>query len=331
MNRLPIVMILLFLLISCNGGRNRFNVDVSSVHVPDVVIHRYDRDLFRVDPNRLRDELELLKPQYPFFLDADLGDTMKLLAMRDYLENERNRMFAHACDSVFPDLSALEPVLTGLFRHLLHYYPELKAPRVYSFVSAGDYQFPVQWADSVLLVGLDCYLGKDFPVYKADQVPLYRMERANPAYLPSDVANAFFSGIYRGGFSGNTLLENMLAAGKRILFIEAMLPEEPDYLKIGYTKEQYDWASDNEEHIWAAIIGNGLLYSTGGQTIRSFLSDGPFTAEFSQESPPRLGEYIGWRILRMYMSRNSGLTLQHVMEEQDAQKILSGSKYKPEK
>jgi len=322
----------IFLLISaCSSPGDRLKVDVSNVAVPEVVIHRYDRDLFSTDPGNLRAELERLRPEYPFFLNTDLGDTMKLLAMRDYLANERNLAFYKACDSAFPDLEKASAGLTEAFRHVVYYFPEFRLPRIYSYISGGDYQYPVQWADSVMLIALDCYLGKEFRFYKTDRLPLYRMERTDPAYIVPDAVNAIHGGLYPAASPGNTLLDQMVEAGKRILFIDAMMPDAPAHLKLGYTPAQYEWASANEEHIWAAIISNQLLYSTGGQTIRSFLADGPFTAEFSKDSPPRLGEFIGWKILLQYYEENPSLTLADLMKEEDAQKVLTLSKYKPRK
>ena len=55
----------------------------------------------------------------------------------------------------------------------------------------------------------------------------------------------------------------------------------------------------------------------------------PFTAEISQDSPGRLGIWIGWRIVDSYMRNNEHVTIQELMSEGDAQKILEQSFYKP--
>ena len=316
---------------SCSSPGDRLEVDVRDVSVPEAVIHRYDRDLFGVDQSDLRAGLEKLKPQYPFFLNTDLSDTMKLLAMRDYLVNERNTAFQKACDSAFPDLQPVSPELTEAFRHVVHYFPGFRVPRLYSYISGGDYPYPVQWADSVMLIALDCYLGRDFRLYKADQMPLYRMQRATPEYIVPDAMSAVYGGLFPAGLPGATLLDQMIQAGKRLFFVNAMIPGADKRLILGYTAGQYQWAVENEEHVWAAILSNQLLYNPGGQAIRSFLADGPFTAEFSKDSPPRLGEFIGWRILLQYYEENPQVTLPELLAEQDAQKILTLSKYKPRK
>ena len=322
---------LMFLFSGCGPANQRLNVDVSKIDLPAIKIHRYDLHLFNVKRDRLREELESLKPAYLFFLDTDLGDPAKLTDLRAYLENPRNMAFQKAVAAQYNDLAWLERDLTSAFSHYLYYYPGKSIPRVYSYISGGDYEFPVQFADSVLLIGLDNYLGKDFKPYYADGLPAYRVVRMNGENIIPDCMKLLADVTHPVQLPGNNLLEQMVEAGKRIYFIEAMIPQTEDRLKIGYSKVQNDWIVSHESNVWAAVIENRLLYTTDGKLIRSFMADGPFTAEFSNEAPARLGEWLGWQIVRKYMANHSEVTLQELMAEKDAQKILSQSGYKPSK
>lgn len=321
----------LVILSGCGHGKGRLDVDVSKVSLADLKVHRYDIDLFKVNPDQLQQGLEGLKPAYRFFLDTDLGDPAKLSEMKAYLESPRNRIFQAAVDSQYRQIAGLEGDLTMALKHYLYYYPGFKVPRIYSYVSGGDYDYPVQFADSVLLIGLDNYLGKDFKPYVSDGLPAYRISRMTAMHLVPDCMKVLGRISYPTQFPGNTLLEQMTEAGKRLLFLDAMIPQTEDRLKIGYSKEQYDWIIKNEVHVWAAIIENRILFTTDGKLIRSFMADGPFTAEFSKDAPPRLGEWLGWQIVRKYLENQPDLTFQQVMNETDAQKILSNSHFKPEK
>lgn len=323
--------LLLMILSGCNRGDRNFDIDVSGAGIPDVIIHRYDIDLFRLNPERLREELELLKPRYRFFLGTDLGDPEKLSGMKAYLESPRNREFHNAVEAQYQKVDGIENELTLAFRHYLYYYPGFKIPRVYTYISGGDYDYPVQFADSVLLIGLDNYLGRDFKPYVADGLPAYRISRMTRGHLIPDCIKVLGKITYPEQLPGNTLLEQMIDAGKRLLFMDAMIPLAEDRLKIGYSQEQYDWIVRNEFQVWAAIIENKMLFTTDGKLIRTFMADGPFTAEFSKYAPARLGEWIGWQILRKYYKNQDDLTIPQVMSEMDAQKILRMSGYKPEK
>jgi hypothetical protein len=65
--------------------------------------------------------------------------------------------------------------------------------------------------------------------------------------------------------------------------------------------------------------------------IRKFFTDGPYSHSFSSESPARLGEWLGWQIVKAYMNKNQEVTLQQLLLEEDDQKILTNSRYKPKK
>lgn len=316
---------------ACSDGKDRLNVDISGVRIPEVVIHRYDLDLFNLDIRDLQSGLERLRPDYRFFLETNLSDPVNLSEMKSYLLNHRNIEFHAAVARKYRNVGPLQATLTDAFRHFLYYYPGSRIPRVYAYISGGTYNYPVQMADSVLLIGLDNYLGKEFKPYIADGLPAYRVERMNTDRVVPDCMRALINSVRPSQLPGNNLLEQMIEAGKGIYFLEALIPDHPAHLIIGYTEKQEAWIEKNEASVWAAIIDNRLLFSTDGAIIRSFMSDGPFTAEFSQESPPRLGEWIGWQIIRKFMANNPDETLKELLSENDFQKILNGSRYKPEK
>ena len=47
------------------------------------------------------------------------------------------------------------------------------------------------------------------------------------------------------------------------------------------------------------------------------------------ESPGNTGSWLGWKIVQKFMQENPTYTLKSLMQETDAQKILTLSKYKP--
>jgi hypothetical protein len=59
------------------------------------------------------------------------------------------------------------------------------------------------------------------------------------------------------------------------------------------------------------------------------MNDAPFTSPVSQESPGRLGTFIGWQIVKGYMEKNDKLGLKDLMNEENFQKILENSGYRP--
>lgn len=328
----PISLLLLLILILCGCGRRQnSDVDVSKINIEPVRIMRYDLDLFNTNNAGFKTEVKKLQPAYRLFLGDSLDDPSKLSTLKEYLDNPRNQDLIKAVRLKYPELSAVESGLTEAFKHFRYYFPKFSVPRVYAYISGGDYEYPVQYSDSVLLIGLDNYLGKDYKPYRADGVSLYRLERMDKEFIVPACVGLLANSMFPVETGGTSLLDAMVEAGKRLYIVDAMLPSTPDRIKIGYTPEQIDWITKNERQVWAAIIENRMLYSNDGRINRVFTADGPFTAEFSKESPPLLGPWIGWQIVKQYMQRNPDVSLEELLKEKDSQKILAGSKYKPGK
>ena len=316
---------------SCNWHKDRLKVDLSQLKIPQISINRYDEDLFKIPVSDLKKGLFSIQPKYLFFLGTDLNDTLKLAEIKTYLENPRTNDFHQAVHEKFLTLTSEEERLSDAFRHINYYYPSARLPHLYGYISGGDYENPVRLVDSIMIIALDCYLGSNFKPYLSDGVSQYKIHRMTPEYIVPDCIATMVNEICPVNSSAVTLLDQMVDAGKRLYLADAFQPSAPDSLKIGYSTGQYDWITKNESHVWAAIIDNSMLYTSMSEYARVFFSDGPFTASFGKESPPRLGEWIGWRIVKAYMDNNTKVTLQNLVMERDSQKILTLSGYKPEK
>ena len=132
--------------------------------------------------------------------------------------------------------------------------------------------------------------------------------------------------------SQKDLLSKMVYNGKILYFMDALLPHIENSRKIGYTSDQIIWCKHNESNIWAFFIEHKLLYSTDHAENIKYIGEAPFTPGFPEGSPGRVGQWLGWQIVRAYMDNNPDVSLSELMEEEnDAQKILTKSKYKPGK
>ena len=79
---------------------------------------------------------------------------------------------------------------------------------------------------------------------------------------------------------------------------------------------------------WKKIIDtNHLMWK------RHFDNDGfrdiIITNGFPKESPGNIGKFIGWNIVKSYMSNHKEVTLEQLMNEKSMQKIFDESRYKP--
>lgn len=331
-NYIGLSLLAIALIIQACGRKNDplKETDVSGVEMKPVSIKRYEQDIFSVNREKLVTELRALKKKYPFFLAGNLEDTLNIIQIKEYLNDSLLNELYDDVSQQYKDVSELESTLTSAFKHIKYYYPAFEPPKVYTYVSGLDYKHPVIYADSVMLIALDNYLGSDYKTYRKLNIPKYRIRRMRKDFIPTGCIREI-AFTYLPENNDKTMLDHMIKAGKIVYFTDAMLPMLPDSLKMEYTSEQMKWVIDNERNIWAYLIENELLYTQNSQSINKLMVDGPFTGNFSNQSPARIGEWLGWQIIKEYMRENNKETLQLLMQRDDAQTLLKYSKYKPSK
>jgi hypothetical protein len=106
------------------------------------------------------------------------------------------------------------------------------------------------------------------------------------------------------------------------------MPDADPALKLGYTKEQFNGAVENEAFIWNFFTENSLLFEKDQIKIRSFIGDGPNTQELGEGSPGFISLFVGKQIISKYMKIHPETTIAQLFS-MNASSILSASKYKP--
>jgi len=74
------------------------------------------------------------------------------------------------------------------------------------------------------------------------------------------------------------------------------------------------------------------LYDTDQKLIPRFINPAPFSKfylEIDNESPGKVGSWIGWQIVRSFMENND-VSLQQLLQ-MDNKELFEKSKYKPKK
>jgi hypothetical protein len=327
------LILCLYLLTSCSCNHKKDNkIDAPKIEKKVVVkINRYDKELFSINKKDLKNELTRLKANYSFFLDGDLNDPANIKQLSDYLNDPQMIKNYQEVQKQYPDLSGLEKELSDELSYFAYYFPGHRLPQVYTYVCGMDFENPVIYADSVLLIALDMYLGKDYQLYTGFGLPAFVRYGMTKEYIAKDCARAIAKFYDYEELKDASCLDYMVYGGKIQFFIDALLPETPDSIKMEYTQKQLNWCNENESKIWAFFINNKMLYSKDYTAFMKFISDGPFTTAFGKESPARTGTWIGWQIVREYIRNTGQINLKKLIETKDSQQILQISKYKPKK
>ena len=137
-----------------------------------------------------------------------------------------------------------------------------------------------------------------------------------------------------GEVKGNRLLDYMVNNGKVLYLKSLLLPSTPDTVLLEWTTNQLNWMENNynERELWTQIIKRELLYSTRKSEFDKLIGASPKGATWMpKESPGKSANWIGWQIVKAYMQRNPETTVAELMAIEEAQKVLDGSKYRPER
>ena len=262
----------------------------------------------------------LLRRQYPS--DSALAYQLTKLATNLGLQK-----FAAETQATFGDFQPETAQLRSAFQHVKFYFPDFRVPAVYTFVSGLNQDVLV--TDSLMVLGLDFFAGPKAS-YRPN-VPGYLLRRYQRPHLVPQAVLQISPKYLKQNFTDRTLLNQMVQLGKSYYFLDRVLPCTPDSLKIGFTAREIAATQYNEQRVWAHFLTEKLLYQTQPNLTQKYVGERPHTSEIGKEAPGRIGAWVGWQVVRAYMQENPGVTLAQLLAEEDAQKILNGSKYKPKK
>lgn len=340
MNSLLKAQIYLFFLIIILASCQRSDrLDLSHIDV-DIKIVRFDQEMGALTAENAAAKNQEWKQHYdPFYSDftqymLEIGhpdEPQTIQQWQQVVQSADFEALKTAIQSVFPDLAEQETALTEAFKHIRYYFPESEIPKFYSFFSGFSIQIPV--GENYMGIGLDMFLGADSKFYPAlrESIPTYISRRFTPEnVIPRVVESYIREELYPLEQAELNLLQQMVYGGSVLYAMERVMPDVADSLIIGYTATQLNWAERYEKDIWSWFLEEKLLYEYDYHRIQKYVSEAPFTPELGDhhESAPKLGLFLGWRIVRKYMERHPEVSLRELMETADAQGILEASRYK---
>ena len=301
-------------------------------------LKRFDRDLFSIDTNNIENSLNKLEQQYGSFLNDYLYNIMVLPPQPDSVA-QKIKMFVHdyrfvydTAQKDFDDFDKQFAQIKKGLQYAKYYFPGYKVPaNIITFIGPVEGYANVL-TQSGLAVGLQLYLGQNFPVYSSEFItevyPDYQQRRFESAYIPVNCMKNIVSDIYPEKNGSDPLVYQMVDAGKRLYLLDHFLPQLDDSLKTGYTKTQLDGCYNNEADIWNYFVQNSLLFITDPIQIRDYMQDGPNTEAFGNGSPGFIGQFIGWQIVKKWMHEHEKITLEQLIRTPEKQ-IYEEARYKP--
>ena len=314
----PFIVVTCLFFLSCDK-KNKTENAVTAIPL-ELKVERFDKIFFETPPK----DLEKVKTAFPFFFPAGNDDSVWLDKMQDPIWREVHT----EVQKKYADFEPVKADLELLFKHIKYYFPETKTPKVITIISEMDYTNKAIYADSLVIISLELYLGKNHKFY---QFPNYIKQNFEQKQIMPDIVSSFSSRKIPSVMDKD-LLSQMIYRGKQLYLKDVLLPDYSDAEKMGYTPEQIKWCEENESYMWRYFIEGELLYSADQKLVTRFINPAPFSKfylEIDNESPGQVGAWIGWQMVRSYMENNKVPVADLLKTE--AKEIFSKSKYKPKK
>lgn len=313
------VSICLFLINAC-AEEKQISEEILSIDA-NVSIERFDKAF-----NNLNNQsLDSLQGEYPFLFPIKYSQEFWIKKSKDTLQQEIIKEISKA----HPNTNSIKSELELLYKHLKFYYPNITVPKIVTLISEVDYQNRIVLRKNLLLIALDCYLGKDHHFYT--DISKYISDDFEPQQIIVDIANEYAKKIIPKA-DNRSFMSQMIMYGKRLYILHQLLPKKSSSEIFSYTDEELIWNKTNEHMIWRFFIEKELLYSTDRNLLPRFLYPAPFSKfymSYDNQSPDRVGQFIGYQIVNAFM-QNNNVSL-HELKDLKSEIIFKKSQYKPKK
>ena len=311
-------LLVLFLFVSCDK-KSKAEKEIEEIPV-SLKVCRFDKAFFETKP----EDLSKLKATYPFFFPEGTEDAIWI----DKMQNPLWRELYNEVEKKYSNFDKQTVEIEHLFKHIKYYFPETIQPKVYTVIADMDCTNKAIYTNDKLIIALELYLGAKHKFY---EFPKYLTQNFEERQMMPDIVSSFSKRKIPPPMD-KTLLANMICYGKELYLKDLLLPNYTDAEKIGYLPEQITWCQENENYMWKFFIKENMLFNSDSRLPNRFINPAPFSKfylEIDNETPGRVGQWMGWQIVRSFMENND-VSLQEMLK-MDAKPLFEKSKYKPKK
>ena len=291
----------------------------------EVQIRRFDKELMAAKSQNDVAELFKNNPDYVKSLYRAFPDDTALVAHVFQLTQhpETRKLYAQS-DSLFGDLGGLKKQFEDAFKNIKKNYPEFKEPKIMATFTGLENDIFV--SDSLIIIALEAFVGPK--AHYRPQQPNYILKRYSPEYIVPTIIRFLSNSYNKVDPADQTFQGDMIFFGKSLEFVKEMMPETPDSLIIGYPEADLLATWDAQNLIWAHIIDKNLLLNPNPHLKEKYFGERPTVAEIGPKCPGRIGQWVGWRIVKRYRTEKPNVTFKELMDNQNPAEILRESKYR---
>ncbi|HLU87644.1 MAG TPA: DUF2268 domain-containing putative Zn-dependent protease [Taishania sp.] len=302
--------VILCSLTACKHDPLDVSIDQTQV---DIKFTHLDSLLYYTDETKLVELRKDLNLSINEIFDYQIGycmqigrvhDTTFVNSIKQYRADQAIQQLENEIATSFSNLQPYKNNLIIAFRYLKTHLPEAKMPNQIVFQNSL-FNSSAFCTEKEIGIGLDQYLGKDSKTIKQlPPEPFYDWIKIgfDRRYLERDAVLSWILTHIVEDVTGN-IAEQIIAHGKALYLTEASLPKSPKNIIVRYSEDDFKWANDNEFSFWKYLVDEKLLFKNDERVSTNLLKEGPFTAGLPEKGPDRLGQFLGWKIVKNYMEK----------------------------
>ncbi len=246
--------------------------------------------------------------------------------LREYYLDSTMQVLLEDVHDEYADLNAEEAEISSVFGQVKKADPGFRIPFMYAQISGLNQSIVV--GDSLLGISLDKYLGRDYPLYRKYYHDYQRRVMDRSRLVP-DALFYYLSHEYPlPGGKAHTLLDYISYYGK-LHWVIAHCRNIPLEREAGFERKIVLRYRENEAETWKRMKEQGTLASADSATVRLFTEPRGTTSSTGNDDPDRIGLWIGLQIVDHYMKSHPGATIGDLLHENDYERILRESGYRP--
>ncbi|MFM6946110.1 MAG: hypothetical protein ACKOWW_03140 [Flavobacteriales bacterium] len=250
-----------------------------------------------------KQDFEAIEFCFSYALDIPLKpDSVLFKAFKTNTNNPFNAQVFNALDTMQHWRSNVSFEISNAFKRLKVLAPALSRPKQLYFAYT-QFAASAYCSKQTIVIGQERYLGPQHPIIKMlPEQQFYRWIKNGlvPKYASTDAIAVWLSTNILKETDENFASE-MIRWGKILAILDILLPEQTIATKLRYETKAYEWALASESKFWEYLVEQQLLFKTDLELNMNLLDEGPYSIGLPQESPDRMGRFLGYQIVKQYL------------------------------
>jgi hypothetical protein len=278
----------------------------------EIKVERFDSAFFSIDTMHTKSAIVKLLQEHPNFSEDFIT---RILMLKQLDDTNSIKTFYKTYLPIYKEVQNInafkvaKPALESSFKRLHFYFPKYKLTHnVILFVGPLESYGNIITNDGIA-VGLQMHMGASSKWYYDEHIqtiyPSYLSRRYTPDYIAISSVQNILSDIYLPPNKSQSLVAQMIEAGKIQYIINACFPSTPDSVKLGYSNDQCINLKSQEGQVWSYLLHEKLVFSTNPSDIDNFMQDAASSNTFGEALPGNIGKYIGFKIVNAWMQQKA--------------------------